>query len=166
MLDNGRPKLMIEIRETLTKKFKALQRICIDNRKAKKEYIKNLGGIPPNPLITSGLREPNKDESCRTPEEVSSLLPPPDLQQTLDKLIENRNIRWNSEDVSEEVNIALGKVYPDTISTPIDSECGGEDINQDQLSNDGASTVNSILSGSSLDYEADFIGLIPRDLIS
>ncbi|KAI1001366.1 hypothetical protein K3495_g6833 [Podosphaera aphanis] len=71
----------------------ALERIGIDNRKAKKEYTKNLGGIPTNPLIISGFREPDKDESCRTPEEVSSLLPPPDLHQTLDQLIENRNTR-------------------------------------------------------------------------
>ena len=117
-------------------------------------------------MIISGFREPDKDESCRTPEEVSSLLPPPDLQQTPNQLIENRNTRWNSEDITEEVNIAVGKMYPDPISTPIDSECEVEDINQDHLNNDGASIADSILSGSSLDYEADFIGLTPRDLTS
>ncbi|KAI1002558.1 hypothetical protein K3495_g5648 [Podosphaera aphanis] len=157
-------KLQKNIQISQNKAKKALERISIDNRKAKKEYIKNLGGIPPNPLIISGFKEPDKDENCRIPEEVSSLLPPPDLQQTLDRLIENRNTRWNSEDISEEVNIAVGKMYPDPISTSIDSECEGGGINQHHLSNDGASKADSILSGSSLDYEAEFIGLLLRDL--
>ncbi len=55
---------------------------------------------------------------------------------------------------------------PHPIPAPNDSECGREDVDQGHLSNDRASIADPIQAGCSLNYEADFIGLIPRDLTS
>ncbi|KHJ31848.1 putative multidrug resistance protein fnx1 [Erysiphe necator] len=139
----------------------------IESRNAKREYLKTLGTSPPCPIIMKTFREPDKDETCRTVDEVASLLPPPDLQQTLNILKEDIELRWGYIDMTgeiEDIQIVTGTMYPNPVDSPVESECEGDDLNQGHLSDDGESVVSSIASSfrsySSIDFAADYIELI------
>lgn len=81
------------------------------------------------------------------------------LRQTLYQLIDNRNSQQNSEEVFGEVNIVIKSTYLDTVSIPIESECEGKrghEYRQTIKAITGLLESNSILSGSSLNYMANF----------
>ncbi|POS86488.1 hypothetical protein EPUL_001558 [Erysiphe pulchra] len=78
-------------------------------------------------------------------EENSGLRPPPDLQEAIDFLIEERELRWSLEGSSSGIEISLGTQYLDPVAWPFDSECWGDDQDQGHLRADVESLAGSIL---------------------
>ncbi|POS86741.1 hypothetical protein EPUL_000788 [Erysiphe pulchra] len=83
-------------------------------------------------LGTTGVQARNKKEYLKSCEN-SSLRPPSDLQQVLDLLIEEKELRWPLEGGSSDIEISLGTQYLDPVASPFDSECEGDDQDQGHL---------------------------------
>ncbi|KHJ31519.1 hypothetical protein EV44_g3506 [Erysiphe necator] len=156
-----------KIKTAFNKANTALSRKGIESRKARREYLKTLGTSPSCPIIMKTFRESDKDETCRAVDEVASLLPPPDLQQTLNILKEDIELRWgyiNMTGETQDIQVVTGTMYPNPVDSPVESECEGDDLNQDHLLDDGESVVSSIASSfrscSSIDFAVDYIEFI------
>ncbi|RKF56880.1 putative multidrug resistance protein fnx1 [Erysiphe neolycopersici] len=93
----------------------------------------------------------------------NSSLRPKDLQQVLDFLIEERELRWPSEGYSSDIEISLGTQYLDPVASPFDSECRGNDQSQGHYGVDVESHAGSSRSTSELDRTANFTSLLDSD---
>ncbi|POS86299.1 hypothetical protein EPUL_002594 [Erysiphe pulchra] len=113
------------------------------------------------PRVTS--EEPDRNFSCRTMEDNSSLRPLPDFQQALDFLIEERELRWPLEGAGSDTEISLGTQYLDSVASPFNSECEGDDQDQDHLRADVESLAGSSRSTSPIDHTVYFIRLFGSD---
>lgn len=113
------------------------------------------------------FREPDKSKTCRTVEDVASLLSLSYLQQTFSFLKEDIELRWSYIDMTDEIEdikIVTGTKYPNPIASPVESEYEGDDFNQGHLLDDGesdtSSVASSIRSGFQINIIEDYVELI------
>ncbi|RKF64231.1 hypothetical protein OnM2_020008 [Erysiphe neolycopersici] len=94
-------------------------------------------------------------ENPETIEENSGFCPPPDLQQALDSLTRVREPRLLSEGGSSDIEISLSTKYLEHEASSFDSECEGNDQDQDHLIADVEALADSRLLGSDDDIKSN-----------